>query len=111
MKSFIMLPVIALISFPFNPSPHFYTNQTICDTAIINHVLDASIDEWPAEKFEQDKETNIKYAIDNDAQHLYIAMVIPAFSTQLKMMRQGMDLYIDLKGKKKQGRGIEFPVK
>ena len=26
-------------------------------------------------------------------------------------MRQGMDLYIDPKGKKKEGKGIEFPVK
>jgi len=26
-------------------------------------------------------------------------------------MRQGMELYIDMKAKKKEGRGIEFPVK
>ena len=110
MRSLILLPAIALISFSFRPSAHFHARQTIADTTIINHVLDANIDEWPAEKFEQDNETNIKYAIDNDAQNLYVAMVIPGFPTQMKMMRQGMDLYIDLKGKKKQGRGIEFPV-
>src|SRR5678809_627757 len=102
MRSLIILPVIALITFSFRPSAHFHTKQSIADTAIINHVLDANIDEWPAEKFEQDNETNIKYAIDNDAQNLYIAMVIPGFPTQMKMMRQGMNLYIDLKGKKKQ---------
>ena len=29
----------------------------------------------------------------------------------MKIMHQGMDLYIDPKGKKKEGKGIEFPVK
>jgi hypothetical protein len=29
----------------------------------------------------------------------------------MKMMRMGMNLYIDLKGKKKENRGIEFPIK
>jgi uncharacterized membrane protein YgcG len=38
-------------------------------------------------------------------------MNIPDFRTQLKMMRVGMSMYIDLKGKKKESRGIEFPVK
>jgi len=113
MKSLLILPVIALVSFSFRSFPHSSKNIffTINDTGIINHILDGSIDEWPAEKFEQGKGTNIKYAVDNDAKNLYIAMVIPNFPTQMKMMRQGMNLYIDLKGKKKQGRGIEFPVK
>ena len=53
----------------------------------------------------------IKYAIDNDSQNLYLALIIPNFRAQMKMMRQGMELYIDLKGKKKEGKGIDFPVK
>ena len=36
---------------------------------------------------------------------------IANFREQMKIMRQGMDLYIDPKGKKKEGKGIEFPVK
>jgi hypothetical protein len=80
------------------------------DSSVVRHVLDGSVVEWPTFKFEEDKETTIKYAIDNDAQNLYVAMIIPSFSTQRKMMSMGMKLYVDLKGKRKQTRGIEFPV-
>jgi hypothetical protein len=53
----------------------------------------------------------LKYAIDNDKQNLYLALSIAGFREQMKIMRQGMDPYIDPKGKKKEGKGIEFPVK
>jgi uncharacterized membrane protein YgcG len=86
-------------------------SKSIADSDIINHVLDGSVSEWPENKFEIDKGTNIKYAIDNNAQDLYAALTIPDFRTQMKMMRMGMNLFIDLKGKKKENRGIEFPVK
>jgi len=81
------------------------------DTSIIQHVQDGKLLEWPSEKFTADNETRIKYAIDNDSRNLYIAMLVPDYATQMKMMRTGMTVYIDLKGKKKESRGIEFPVK
>ncbi|MCW3118237.1 MAG: hypothetical protein JWM28_2319, partial [Chitinophagaceae bacterium] len=67
--------------------------------------------EWPAAGFETDLGTDIKYAIDNDGANLYMAMNIANEGIQLKIMRMGMNMYIDLKGKKKEGRGITFPVK
>lgn len=81
------------------------------DTTVINHVPDGSTGEWPDDKFETNTETGIKYAVDNDGTSLYIAMLVPETRLQMKMMRQGMDLYIDLKEKKKENRGIGFPVK
>lgn len=80
------------------------------DTSI-NHSLDGKIDEWPAQKFEIDPATQFKYAIDNDKQNLYLVLSIASFREQMKIMRQGMDLYFDPKEKKKEGKGIEFPVK
>lgn len=38
-------------------------------------------------------------------------MAIVNFREQMKIMRQGIDLYFDPKEKKKEGKGIEFPVK
>lgn len=113
MRSLLLLPAIIFVGSSLHQSFPFFQNQTkiIADSGIINHVLDGSTDEWSPEKFETDKETNIKYAVDNDADNLYIAMYVPDFRMQMKMMRQGMNLYIDLKGKKKENRGIEFPVK
>jgi hypothetical protein len=108
----ILLLLCALLMLSFKASHHIKKISTSNgDTTIISHVLDGGIGEWPMEKFEEDKTTSIKYSVDNDAQNLYVAMIIPQFPTQMKMMRQGMELYIDIKGKKKEGRGIEFPVK
>ncbi len=81
------------------------------DSGIIQHTLNGSLDEWPADKFTTDKETDIIYAIDNDAQYLYLALKITNQGEQIKMMSMGMKLFIDLKGKHKEDLGVEFPVK
>jgi len=111
MKTFILLLCALLILSFKDPHPTKEILTAVSDTIIIAHVLDGEVGEWPIEKFEEDKSTSIKYAVDNDAQNLYVAMIIPQFPIQMKMMRQGMELYVDIKGKKKEGKGIEFPVK
>lgn len=81
------------------------------DSLPVAHVHDGNTAEWRPEQFSADAETSIRYAFDNDATDLYIALEIPNTATQIKMMRMGMNIYFDLKGKKKEGRGIGFPVK
>lgn len=110
MKLFILLAATAAFSWDQLHASPFYPKFEK-DTSIVNHSLDGSTAEWPDSLFQTDKETNIRYAADNDAQDLFLALVLPDFRTQMKMMRQGMNLYIDLKGKKKEGRGIAFPMK
>jgi hypothetical protein len=91
----------------------FYTLQAFAhssgDTSIL-HVHDGKLTEWDQSKFAIDNETKISYAIDNDVKYLYIGLLIPDIPTQMKLMRTGMSVYIDLKGKKRTGRSIEFPV-
>ena len=81
------------------------------DSAKVNHQVDGNINEWKIEKFETDKETQVLYAVDHDAGNLYLAMKIADQRMQMKMMMNGMRLFVDKKGKKKEGTGIEFPVK
>ena len=81
------------------------------DTTHIVHVLDGAVGEWPQSKFQPDEDTTIFLAVDNDDKNFYIALTIPDYSMQSKLMRNGMTFYIDLKGKKREGRGIEFPIK
>jgi len=81
------------------------------DTTIISHVLDGNTTEWPEEKFKLANEIKILYATDNDSQNLFIALKISDKAMQSKIIQQGMSLYIDSKGKKKENRGVEFPVK
>lgn len=110
MRSFLFLPFLAALSMNIHTYTPFALHTKI-DTVGITHVQDGLVSEWPDSIFQTDKGTNIRYAADNDAKNLYVAMKIQDFPIQMKMMRQGMNFYIDLKGKKKENRGIEFPIK
>jgi hypothetical protein len=110
MKTLVFIPFVAALSLNVHNSYHFLHHAAI-DTAGIHHVQDGIISEWTDSSFQMDKTTSIHYAADNDGQNLYVAMKIPDFRMQMKIMRMGMSLYIDLKGKKKENRGIEFPIK
>ena len=100
----------AIVIFPFIAALSLNAHNSVYAQAI-HHTQDGLVSEWPDSSFQSDKGTNIRYAADNDGQNLYVAMKIPDFRMQMKMMRMGMNFYIDLKGKKKEGRGIEFPIK
>ncbi len=113
MKKIFFIAAVSLVLFSFR-SPvarHNSISSTSTDTVKVMHVPDGDISEWPGDKFAQDKETEIWYAVDNDATALHIAMKIPNTKTQVKLMRQGMDLYIDVKGRKREATGVSFPMK
>src|SRR5689334_17186550 len=81
------------------------------DSSHIFHVLDGQVSEWPVDRFHLSDDSTIEYAVDNDDKNFYIAMSIPDYAMQNKIMRNGMELYIDTKGKKKESKGVEFPIK
>ena len=88
-----------------------FSLYAIADTEIINHKTDGIINDWPSSKYESDIATDIKYAIDNDGNNLYIVLNVPNQGIQNKLTKLGMKLFVDLKGKRKEGRGISFPIK
>jgi len=110
MRIFFLLPAISLLA-NSNYSHLKFSSTFQADTTIISHLLDGNTAEWPREKFVTDQPTKIEYAIDNDNQTLFLAINIPDRSIQKKVMQEGMNLYIDTKGKKKENKGIEFPVR
>lgn len=106
-----LIRLVAIASLFFSGNYAFGGKKLLLSDTTINHSLDGKINEWPAQKFEADAATQLKYAVDNDKQNLYLALRIPGFREQMRIMRQGMELYLDLKEKKKESKGIEFPVK
>ena len=107
MKSLL---IAVLLHSLYLPHPVQASEKYLSNDTTINHLLDGKVSEWPAQKFETDPASEFKYAIDNDKQNLYLVLTITSFREQMKIMHQGMNLYIDPKGKKKEGKGIEFPV-
>jgi hypothetical protein len=83
----------------------------VTDTAKTIHTIDGNTGEWKPDKFETDKEIGVTYAVDHDANFLYVVLKVPDQRTQMKLMMQGMNLYIDRKGKKREAAGVEFPIK
>ena len=81
------------------------------DTNRIVHTIDGNINVWPTSRFETDKETQIVYSVDQDADNIYLALKITSQKMQMKILSMGMNVYLDKKGKKREGTGIEFPVK
>ena len=113
MKTFLLLSTV-LIGLSFTGTGYFSLLQNAeikNDSGIINHKQDGIVDEWPVEKFSADKETGIQYAVDNDAENLYMALIITSQPEQMKLMSMGMRMFIDMKAKHKENRGVEFPIK
>jgi hypothetical protein len=106
-----LLPVSLL--FAFRTAPHTINEMAAAfsDSGKIQHTMDGLPTEWPADRFQTDADTHISYAFDNDENDLYVVMKIADMPEQMKLMRMGMRLFIDLKAKKKENMGIEFPVK
>jgi hypothetical protein len=109
MKISFLLPIINLLVVSNYPHIQLSSISQIDTTSII-HLLDGNTIEWPQEKFTIDKTTKIRYAVDNDSQMLFLALTIPDKTTQQIIMQKGMSLFIDVKGKKKENRGVEFPL-
>jgi len=109
MRIFFLLPVFSILA-NSNYSHIKFSSTFQTDTTIITHLLDGNTSEWPTEKFTIDKATKIRYAIDNDSQMLFLALNIPDKMTQQSIMQKGMNLFIDVKGKKKENHGVEFPL-
>src|SRR4030095_130857 len=109
MKISFLLPVINILV--VSNYPHIQlSSASQTDTIPIVHILDGNIMEWPQEKFTIDKTTKIRYAVDNDSQMLFLALNIPDRTAQEIIMQKGMSLFIDVKGKKKENHGVEFPL-
>jgi hypothetical protein len=75
-----------------------------------NIVIDGSSKEWEPSMFLYNKDAAISYAIANDSSSLYYCIKIPDEKQQMKVLRNGMDIWIDPAGKKNKKTGIHFPL-
>ncbi len=73
--------------------------------------IDGNCDEWPQPFNFYNGETKLQYRIANDTSNIYICFKVTDQQAQMKMMRAGINVWIDPKGKKKESTGIHFPMK
>ncbi|MCR8561925.1 hypothetical protein KXD93_29995 [Mucilaginibacter sp. BJC16-A38] len=75
-----------------------------------NIVIDGSIKEWGDSLRYYNKEKAINYALANTKDTLYMAVRVIDRSEQTRILRAGITLSINTKGKKKESFSITFPL-
>jgi hypothetical protein len=83
----------------------------VCDTLPLKHITNGELDDWDPASFDIHEVSGIRFATENDKEKLYVAMYIVNKSVQSRISQAGMQLMIDIKGKKRESTYIEFPVK
>ena len=73
--------------------------------------IDGSPEEWPQPFNFYNGETKLQYRIANDTSNIYVCFKVTDEPAQMKMMRAGINVWLDPKGKKKEVVGINFPMK
>ena len=72
--------------------------------------VDGSNKDWPAPYPEYDEKAQLGYAVSNDKENLYITVETGDPATQLKILREGLTVWIDKKGEKGEETAINYPI-
>jgi hypothetical protein len=72
-------------------------------------IADGNPQEWKIPLRFYDDKSKLSYAVTNDLENLYLCIRITDDASQVKVMRAGMQVWIDTSGSNKQVTGILFP--
>jgi len=114
MQKRICFTVIILITisalFSCSSSKHTVKKLPPCAWQVIPINVDGSNRDWPSPYPEYDDKAMLGYAVSNDKENLYITVETGDPATQLKILRQGLTVWIDKKGGKEETIGINYPI-
>ena len=74
-------------------------------------VIDGNAIDWEQPFRYYDSKSKLQYNVVNDASYIYICLKTADPATQMKIVRAGMDIWLDTSGKKKEVSGIHFPLR
>src|SRR5580658_156365 len=81
-----------------------------CAWQVVPIDVDGSNKDWPSPYPEYDDKAMLGYAVSNDKDNLYITVETGDPATQLKILREGLTVWIDKKGEKEEVTGINYPI-
>ncbi|MCW3123075.1 MAG: hypothetical protein JWQ38_2567 [Flavipsychrobacter sp.] len=73
-------------------------------------VADGSNKDWPSPYPGYDDKAQLGYAVTNDKENLYITVETGDLATQLKILRNGLTVWIDKTGESNKQIAINFPI-
>jgi len=74
-------------------------------------VIDGKSDDWPSPYPSYDSKALVGYATSNDRDNLYVTIETGDEYTMMKILKQGLTVWIDTEGNKAQEVAIHFPIK
>ncbi|HWY38756.1 MAG TPA: hypothetical protein VNY73_09370 [Bacteroidia bacterium] len=100
-------PILLLLLVIFGCSPAVITRLNWQSAPV---VADGRLTEWQAPLRFYDPDTKLNYVVSNDKENLYVCIRAADEQSQMKIIRGGMQVWIDTTGKKKKQVGISFPL-
>ncbi len=73
-------------------------------------VADGKADDWPGAYAHYDEDAMLGYSITNDSVNIYLRIETGDLGTQLKILEQGLTVWVDKTGKDNQVTAINFPL-
>ena len=73
-------------------------------------VIDGIPNDWPLPLRYIDTKSGMQYIVTNDETNLYVCMRATEQPLQMKIVKSGLQLWIDPSGKSKETAGIKFPL-
>jgi len=112
----IFLPAVIILSLIITTiscksSKHSTVKRTKPGTWQVQPItVDGYNNDWPSPYPEYDDKAQLGYAVSNDKNNLYITVETGDPATQLKIIREGLTVWIDKKGEKNEQTAINFPI-
>jgi hypothetical protein len=72
--------------------------------------VDGHNTDWPSPYPEYDDKAMLGYAVSNDRENLYITVETGDEATQMKILKEGLTVWIDKKGEQNELTAINFPL-
>jgi len=107
----IIVLIIIVALFSCKSSKHSSSKRLPpCAWQVVPIDVDGSNRDWPSPYPEYDDKAMLGYAVSNDKDNLYITVETGDPATQLKILREGLTVWIDKKGEKEEVTGINYPI-
>jgi hypothetical protein len=106
----VLLPLLILMFISCNTTKHNKTKRIAGTWQATPIIVDGKNTDWPSPYPFYDDKAMLGYSVSNDKENLYITVETGDLATQLKILRNGLTVWIDRKGGQDEQVAINFPI-
>ncbi len=107
---FVFFLLVAAVLTSCHSAKHSKTKRLPGNWQAAPITIDGDSKDWPSPYPEYDEKAMLGYAVSNDKDNLYLTVETGDPATQLKILREGLTVWIDRKGEKNEETAINYPI-